>query len=44
LIGETSTSTPFITIDIDLAQVAEAQRSYPCYVRELRREAPAAGK
>jgi N-carbamoylputrescine amidase len=35
LLGETSASTPLVTIDIDLARVAEAQRSYPCYVREL---------
>ena len=43
LLGETSTSTPLVTIDIDLARVAEAQRSYPCYVRELLRQEPAAG-
>jgi N-carbamoylputrescine amidase len=38
LLGETSSSTPLVTIDIDLARVAEAQRSYPCYVRELQRQ------
>ena len=38
LLGETTLSTPLITIDIDLKRVAEAQLSYPCYVRELRRE------
>jgi N-carbamoylputrescine amidase len=42
LLSETSPSTPLITIDIDLARVAEAQHSYPCYVRELRRQEPAA--
>ena len=35
LMAETSPSNPLVTIDIDLACVAEAQRSYPCYVREL---------
>jgi N-carbamoylputrescine amidase len=35
LIGETSDSVPLITIEIDKAAVAEAQRNYPCYVREL---------
>lgn len=35
LVAETSPSTPLVTIDIDVNQVAEAQRSYPCYVREL---------
>jgi N-carbamoylputrescine amidase len=38
LLGETSPSTPLVTIDIDLARVAEAQRGYPCYVRELPRQ------
>ena len=35
LLAETSPSMPLITIEIDLARIAEAQRSYPCYVREL---------
>jgi N-carbamoylputrescine amidase len=43
LLGETTPATPMVTIDVDLAHVAEAQRSYPCYVRELRREEPVAG-
>lgn len=35
LLEETSPAKPFVTVDIDLARVTEAQRSYPCYVREL---------
>jgi N-carbamoylputrescine amidase len=35
LIGETSNSVPFINVDVDKALVAEAQRNYPCYVREI---------
>jgi N-carbamoylputrescine amidase len=34
-IGETSEAVPVVSIEIDPAQVAEAQRNYPCYVREL---------
>jgi N-carbamoylputrescine amidase len=43
LLGETTPSTPFVTIDIDLARVAEAQRGYPCYVRELQHQEPTPG-
>ena len=35
LLNETNRSTPLISVNIDLALVEEAQRSYPCYVREL---------
>jgi N-carbamoylputrescine amidase len=35
LIGETSEAVPFLNVDIDKALVAEAQRNYPCYVREI---------
>jgi N-carbamoylputrescine amidase len=35
LIGETSEAVPFLSVDIDKRRVAEAQRNYPCYVREL---------
>jgi N-carbamoylputrescine amidase len=35
LLAETSPSTPLVSIDLDLALVAEAQSGYPCYVREL---------
>lgn len=35
LIGETSEAVPFLFVDIDMRRVAEAQRNYPCYVREL---------
>jgi N-carbamoylputrescine amidase len=35
LLVETSPSTPLASIEIDLTRVAEAQRAYPCYVREL---------
>jgi N-carbamoylputrescine amidase len=35
LLCETSDAEPVALVDIDLAQVAEAQRRYPCYVREL---------
>lgn len=35
LLAETSPSTPLVSVEIDIATVAEAQRSYPCYVREL---------
>jgi N-carbamoylputrescine amidase len=35
LLGETSGTVPSICVEIDKALVAEAQRNYPCYVREL---------
>lgn len=35
LMVETSPSNPLVSVDIDLACVTEAQRRYPCYVREL---------
>lgn len=35
LLAETSPANPLVSIEIDLTRVAEAQRSYPCYVREL---------
>ena len=35
LLVETSVSNPCVSINIDLNRVTEAQRSYPCYVREL---------
>jgi N-carbamoylputrescine amidase len=35
LLCETSDAEPVALVDIDLGQVAEAQRQYPCYVREL---------
>jgi N-carbamoylputrescine amidase len=35
LLAETSSANPLVSIEIDLTRVAEAQRSYPCYVREL---------
>lgn len=35
LLGETSEAMPFLCVDIDERRVAEAQRNYPCYVREL---------
>jgi len=35
LLAETSPSNPLVSVEIDVARVAEAQRSYPCYVREL---------
>jgi N-carbamoylputrescine amidase len=35
LIGETSEHQPMFCLDIDAALVAEAQRGYPCNVREL---------
>ena len=35
MLMETSLSAPLVTIELDLACVAEAQRGYPCYVREL---------
>lgn len=35
LLAETSPVAPVVCVNIDLAQVAEAQRNYPCYVREL---------
>jgi N-carbamoylputrescine amidase len=40
LIGETSDSVPVISVEIHKAAVAEAQRNYPCYVREIGLEAP----
>jgi N-carbamoylputrescine amidase len=39
LIGETNESVPVVTVEIDKAAVAEAQRNYPCYVRELPKDA-----
>jgi len=35
LVGETTAATPVVSANIDVALVAEAQRSYPCYLREL---------
>jgi N-carbamoylputrescine amidase len=35
LLAETSPSSPPVSVEIDVARVAEAQHSYPCYVREL---------
>jgi N-carbamoylputrescine amidase len=35
LLAETSPWTPLVSIDVDVKRVAEAQRGYPCYVREL---------
>jgi N-carbamoylputrescine amidase len=35
LLQETSTATPVVSVNIDLALVADAQRRYPCNVREL---------
>ena len=35
LLGETSAARPFLCANIELALVADAQRSYPCYVREM---------
>jgi N-carbamoylputrescine amidase len=35
LIGETSHSVPVFCVEIDKALVVEAQRNYPCYVREI---------
>ena len=31
----TSTERPLLNVSIDLALVADAQRKYPCYVREI---------
>jgi len=35
LLKETTAATPVLTVNIDLAVIAEAQRNYPCNVREL---------
>lgn len=35
LLIETSSATPFACVEIDLACIAKAQSSYPCYVPEL---------
>jgi len=35
LLCETSAAEPVALVDIELAQVADAQSRYPCYVREL---------
>ena len=35
LLGMTSNKQPFLCADIDLALVADAQRKYPCNVREI---------
>jgi N-carbamoylputrescine amidase len=35
LLAETSPVVPIVCVNIDLAKVAHAQRSYPCNVREL---------
>lgn len=43
LLGETTPATPLVSMEIDLARVDEAQRSYPCYVRELPRKDSATG-
>jgi len=35
LLGMTSATDPFLCANIDLELVADAQRKYPCYVREI---------
>jgi predicted amidohydrolase len=35
LLAETSKATPLLCANIDLELVADAQRNYPCYVREI---------
>ena len=35
LLGATSLATPFLSIDLDLSLVADAQRKFPCNVREI---------
>jgi N-carbamoylputrescine amidase len=35
LLGETSDAVPLFCVDIDKTLVADAQRNYPCYLREL---------
>lgn len=35
LLHETSVPSPLVTIDIDMRLIAEAQRGYPCNVREI---------
>jgi N-carbamoylputrescine amidase len=35
LLAETTPVAPVVCVNIDVAQVAEAQQNYPCYVREL---------
>lgn len=35
LLAATSSAIPFACVEIDLACVADAQKNYPCYVREL---------
>ena len=35
LLAETTAQSPICSIAVDLAQVARAQASYPCYLREL---------
>jgi N-carbamoylputrescine amidase len=35
LLKETTEAAPLLSVDIDMAVVAEAQRNYPCNVREL---------
>ena len=37
LLAETSHSTPLVSIEVNIAKVTEAQRAYPCYVRELQK-------
>jgi len=40
LLGETSDATPLLRVTLDTALVAEAQRNYPCNVRELENMRP----
>ena len=40
LLGETSNAMPFLSANIELDLVAEAQHNYPCYVREIPTRAP----
>ena len=40
LLAETSPSMPIASVKIDLTRVAEAQKQYPCYVRELSNAKP----
>jgi N-carbamoylputrescine amidase len=35
LLAETSAGVPIVCVNVDVAQVADAQRDYPCNVREL---------
>ncbi len=35
LVAETSAHQPVVAVDLDVERIAQAQRSYPCYVAEL---------